>query len=212
MFPGTDGEGCTVLNNAKYLCQHRPGFWHSLLSLLLYWLCWQCFRGWKCCFLLSFCPFTCSPGEVGFICSSVISSDLIFKEVLALLDPPEKAEAKISTGARRPLSQFNTISAHLGLCSQWCPGGKCTWWICTTASSPSSPDTLFGHKQLGQLCPDTQPACPQKWSIANVQQRVGRWSKETVVLPQNISNLPLDCVSPRGKSLVFSSHRWILFH
>lgn len=36
VFPRTGGEGCTVLNNEKHLCQLGPGFGHSLLSLLLY--------------------------------------------------------------------------------------------------------------------------------------------------------------------------------
>lgn len=60
--------------------------------------------------------------------------------------------------------------------------------------------------------PASPAACLQKWSIAQVQEKVGRWSKEIVMLPQNVYNPPLDSISLRGKYFVFSSHRWILFH
>lgn len=60
--------------------------------------------------------------------------------------------------------------------------------------------------------PASPAACLQTWSTADVQEKVGRWSKETLMLLQNVSNPPLDCSSPGGKSFVFSSYRWILFH
>lgn len=48
--------------------------------------------------------------------------------------------------------------------------------------------------------PASPAACLQKRSIADVKEKVGWWSKKTVMLPQNVSNPPLGCISPRGKS------------
>ena len=69
MFLGADGEGCTVLNNAKYLCQHGLGSLAQSLvtvSLLAILTIFQMLEMLFSPIILPFHMLMCSPVELDF--------------------------------------------------------------------------------------------------------------------------------------------------
>lgn len=163
-------------------------------------------------------PFHVQSHWGGFISCSMISFDLIFKAVLALLHAPEKDWSwglNIGRGKKTSL----TVQCHL--CTSWAVLARMSHMRnvpvmdlhhcitptfsrypleaeTTVSANPNVLGWLHGLVSLifSQICflpnlsqtgilrnPASPAACLQKWSIADVKEKVGRWSKKTVMLP-----------------------------
>lgn len=122
-----------------------------------------------CCFTACF-DNASEAGNAVFSCHSALSRAVPSRWIYQLLSDQLCSDFQGSSGpsgcsrkrlnlrikhwqGQEDLSDNSVLSLHsLGCACRDVPDGKGTWWICTTASPPPSPDTLFRQKQqLSQM-------------------------------------------------------------